>query len=212
MTALCQNGGQRRLNPRMAAAQVPDVRPEGNRTQVIYSGHSGPVNPIPTFSECFGSWWPGTWKVARYAFSNSSGRLAMKRDDSSSERVHIAVAVLLDGDRCLVQERKAGAHLPQFWEFPGGKLRVGETPLQALIREVREETGIVLGRESVECLATEAFDYPDRKVLLHFFLCRLRTSPKARGGRWIPIGKLDRSRFPAANRKVLDYLKTLSTK
>ena len=54
-----------------------------------------------------------------------------------------AAAALIDPDnRILIQERPEAKYKAGFWEFPGGKLETGETPEQALVRELREELGI----------------------------------------------------------------------
>ena len=56
--------------------------------------------------------------------------------------MHVMAGVLLDGaGRVLLAQRPADKHLAGFWEFPGGKLEAGETPLAALARELLEELG-----------------------------------------------------------------------
>jgi len=63
-----------------------------------------------------------------------------------------------------VNQRRPGTDLAGFWEFPGGKRRLGETPLAALRRELSEELGIdVLAAEPWLALA---HDYPDKRVHL----------------------------------------------
>lgn len=136
----------------------------------------------------------------------------MNGKDAGSGRVHVAIAILLAGDRCLIRRRSPQKHLPLLWEFPGGKVANGETPLEAAIREVREETGIVAEEARSEHLARGAFDYPDRKLLLDFFLFRLKSVPPAGGARWVPVAELGNYEFPSANREILEYLKRRSTR
>jgi 8-oxo-dGTP diphosphatase len=89
----------------------------------------------------------------------------------ASEVVHAAVAVLRRGDgQVLLAERPAGKPWAGWWEFPGGKIEAGETPLDALRRELEEELGL---REIVaHPWLTREFSYPERRVKLHFFVVR----------------------------------------
>ncbi len=70
----------------------------------------------------------------------------------------------------LFAERPADKVYGGFWEFPGGKIEAGETAPAALIRELREELGIVV--RAPRALVTERFSYPHAHVALEFFVCR----------------------------------------
>jgi 8-oxo-dGTP diphosphatase len=79
--------------------------------------------------------------------------------------IHVTAGVLADREgRVLVAQRPVGKHLAGRWEFPGGKLHEGETPLAGLKRELAEELGITL--EAAEPLIRLHHDYQDRRVLL----------------------------------------------
>jgi 8-oxo-dGTP diphosphatase len=84
---------------------------------------------------------------------------------SGRERLHVLVGLIRDArGRWLVSQRRLGTDLAGFWEFPGGKRQAGETPFEALRRELDEEIGIdVLTAEPRLQLE---HDYPDKKVLL----------------------------------------------
>ncbi len=71
--------------------------------------------------------------------------------------VQVVAAVIRDGDRIFATQRGYGEQ-KDGWEFPGGKIEAGETPQQALVREIREEldTGITVG----DWLTTVEYDYP----------------------------------------------------
>lgn len=81
--------------------------------------------------------------------------------------VKVAVGILLRPDGSfLFAQRPAGKSYAGYWEFPGGKLEVGESVEQALARELYEELGITIGR----CIPwrTLEYDYPHALVQLHF--------------------------------------------
>lgn len=84
---------------------------------------------------------------------------------ASKPVMHVMAAVMHDADgRVLLAQRPAGKHLAGLWEFPGGKLEPGETPLVALARELHEELGITLQR--AEPLIRVPCHYVERELLL----------------------------------------------
>ncbi len=88
----------------------------------------------------------------------------------SGDVKQIAIAVVEQDDRFLVGRRPDGTVLAGMWEFPGGKVRPGETPEQSAIRECREETGLdvtVVGNFP-DCV----HEYDHGTVHLHFLRCR----------------------------------------
>ena len=56
--------------------------------------------------------------------------------------IHVVGAAIFDGPRCLVTQRSASMSNPLLWEFPGGKIEAGESPQEALRREIVEELGL----------------------------------------------------------------------
>jgi 8-oxo-dGTP diphosphatase len=81
--------------------------------------------------------------------------------------VEVAVGVLIDRDgQFLLTSRPNGKVYAGYWEFPGGKLEVGETVEQALRRELQEELGITIAAAAP--WKVEMFDYPHALVRLHF--------------------------------------------
>jgi 8-oxo-dGTP diphosphatase len=85
--------------------------------------------------------------------------------------VQVAVGVLIrSDDSFLLTSRPEGKAYAGYWEFPGGKLEVGETIAQALKRELQEEIGITI--EDCMSWKTEQIDYPHALVQLNF--CKVR--------------------------------------
>ena len=112
-----------------------------------------------------------------------------------ADRPHIRVAagILRDPDgRFLIAQRPDGAHVGGFWEFPGGKLRSGESPAEALVRELHEEIGVCV--EAATPFMAYRHDYPERSVELHVFLVeRFAGDPRGLEGqplRWVSVADL----------------------
>ena len=85
----------------------------------------------------------------------------------------VVAAALVDADgRILVSQRPEGRSLAGLWEFPGGKLEPGERPEQALVRELAEELGLVVGEACLTPLSFASHAYPAMHLLMPLFLCR----------------------------------------
>jgi 8-oxo-dGTP diphosphatase len=125
---------------------------------------------------------------------------------SEMKRIHVAAAAVSDArGRILIAKRPAHVHQGGLWEFPGGKLEQGETPGQALARELLEELGIKVG--SARQLIRVRHDYPDKSVLLDVWRVEdYAGTPAGREGQpleWVMPGDLDKFAFPAANIPII---------
>ncbi|HBZ57443.1 MAG TPA: A/G-specific adenine glycosylase [Syntrophobacteraceae bacterium] len=127
--------------------------------------------------------------------------------------IEVALGVLMEGDRVLIQKRPTEGLMAGLWEFPGGKLEDGETPVEALKREFQEELG--LGIEPIRKLTVIRHQYTSYRVTLHCYLCCFQAKSQRIGGdlvstpRWVTVAELDRYPFPAANRRLIHLLGTL---
>jgi 8-oxo-dGTP diphosphatase len=123
--------------------------------------------------------------------------------------IEVAAALVRDtAGRYLITQRRRGSHLAGLWEFPGGKLEVGEAPETALQRELTEElTGTFDVGPLVE---TVHWEYPDRTIVLHFYDCRHVAGPIApREGQameWVAPERLDDYEFPPADATLIKRL------
>ena len=85
--------------------------------------------------------------------------------------IEVAAAIIKDKDRIFATQRGYGEFTGS-WEFPGGKIEEGETPQQALLREIREELDVEV--EVKEYFATVEYDYPGFHLTMHCFLCAIK--------------------------------------
>jgi len=122
-----------------------------------------------------------------------------------------AVALIDPEGRILLAQRPPGKSLAGLWEFPGGKVEPGETPEQALIRELKEEIGI---DTQVSCLAPLTFashSYPDFHLLMPLFACRRwQGIPTPREGQTLAWVRPDRLRdypMPPADLPLIPILR-----
>jgi len=121
----------------------------------------------------------------------------------------IAAGVIRKRGRILIDRRPPEGLLGGLWEFPGGKVEPGESPAEALVREVREELGVevAVGRP----IAKINHAYTHFRITLHVFECRhVSGRPRALqcdAWKWVPPGELDRYAFPRANQKVIELLR-----
>ncbi|MBD2811047.1 8-oxo-dGTP diphosphatase MutT [Xenorhabdus sp. Vera] len=123
--------------------------------------------------------------------------------------LHIAAGIIKNSNNeIFITQRSADSHMGGFWEFPGGKLEQGETPEQALIRELKEEVGITVTH--CKLVDTITHDFPDRNITLYFFLVdEWKNEPFGREGqpsRWVLQLELIADEFPPANRSIVAFL------
>ena len=122
--------------------------------------------------------------------------------------IDVAAALIFDHGKLLITQRRPDDHLPNLWEFPGGKVEPGETFQSCLVREIREELGIEISVcDLVEDLT---HSYPEKTVRLCFYRCAL-ISGEARpihvqDLRWITREELKQYAFPAADAKLIAHL------
>ena len=121
----------------------------------------------------------------------------------------IAVGLVMDGGRVLIQRRPESAMLGGLWEFPGGKQEPGETLEATCAREIHEELGIRVAVEAPVARVEHAYSH--FRITMHAFRCRLVSgTPKTETGEpwtWAPVEALDDYAFPRANRRVIEALR-----
>ncbi|GLX77787.1 7,8-dihydro-8-oxoguanine-triphosphatase [Thalassotalea insulae] len=127
------------------------------------------------------------------------------------KQVHVAVGVIVSDGEFFLTRRHPDVHQGGKWEFPGGKVEVGETVAQALYRELKEEVAI----EVLTCrpLIEIAHDYGDKSVLLAVYLVdNFQGEPSAQEGQqqgWFALSELATINFPEANKAIVEKLMTI---
>lgn len=133
----------------------------------------------------------------------------MRNIGADTEILQVVVAVILNRQQeVLVSRRPAGKHLAGMLEFPGGKIEPGESPLEALKREIREE--INLDIHTAERFQTIFFEYARHPVNLQIYRCtefsREAKPLENQELHWLPVSSLKVDDFPPANRTIIRRL------
>tara|TARA_R110002033_G_scaffold128655_6_gene169714 strand:- start:349 stop:771 length:423 start_codon:yes stop_codon:yes gene_type:complete len=123
----------------------------------------------------------------------------------------VAAAALIDQKgRILVQKRPEGKPMAGLWEFPGGKVELGETPEVALIRELHEELEIRVEEPDIKpvAFASEALD--DQHLILLLYICRKWTglvlSPQSLDLQWLSVAAIRELPMPPADGPLVEML------
>ncbi|MCI8533847.1 MAG: 8-oxo-dGTP diphosphatase MutT [Lachnospiraceae bacterium] len=124
--------------------------------------------------------------------------------------IEVVAAIITHNGRVFATQRGYG-EFKDGWEFPGGKMEPGETPQQALVREIQEEldTEIEVG----ELVETVEYDYPGFHLTMHCFLCTIRSGAlvlkEHEAARWLTREELDDVDWLPADVKVVEKLRLL---
>jgi len=142
--------------------------------------------------------------------AGTADRLPARGPARTVPEVEAAVGILRDKTgRIFVQRRPPDGLLGGLWEFPGGKIRPGESPAGACAREVLEETGFPVRVGDPVAVVRHAYSH--FRVVLHAFECRgADGTPTLRGAdawAWVAPADLSRYAFPGANRKILQAMR-----
>ena len=134
--------------------------------------------------------------------------------DGSRPVLLVAAAALIDSDgRVLLARRPEGKSMAGLWEFPGGKVKPGEVPEQALIRELKEELDIDTRGSCLAPIGFASHGYADFHLLMPLFACRVwRGIPNPREGQeltWVRPVRLGDYPMPPADEPLVAILRDL---
>jgi mutator protein MutT len=135
-------------------------------------------------------------------------------NDVEHGRTDVVIGVVARAGKVLICQRPEGKSFAGYWEFPGGKREPGETIVQCLRRELREELAIEV--TPVHALSTVDHDYPRGQIRLHPWVCDHDAGDPQRLASqrivWVEPRELTHYQFPPANdRLIAEAIEYLST-
>jgi 8-oxo-dGTP diphosphatase len=139
----------------------------------------------------------------------------LPRDSAPSSRrlLLVAAAALIDSSgRVLITQRPQHKQLGGLWEFPGGKVEMGEAPEQALVRELKEELDLNVEPDSLDPYAFASHAYPDFHLLMPLYVTTrwggtLKLDPNAaQGAQWVRPQELRKIEMPPADVVLVERL------
>lgn len=125
--------------------------------------------------------------------------------------INVVAAIIIKNNKVFATQRGYG-DFKDGWEFPGGKVEEGETPHEALTREIREELAadIRVG----ELFDTVEYDYPEFHLSMKCYICELVSEEMVlkehEAARWLGRGELDTVDWLPADKGLIEGLKQLA--
>ena len=122
---------------------------------------------------------------------------------------HVVAAIIHDSENCIFATQRGSGDWKDWWEFPGGKIEPGETPEEALKREIWEEleTRIVIEH----LVTTVEWDYPKFHLTMHCYWCHVESGElvlkEHEAARWLNPEELDSVQWLPADVEVLQKIK-----
>ena len=128
------------------------------------------------------------------------------------KRIEVVAAIIKQDDTIFATQRGYG-EFKGGWEFPGGKIELGETPRQALVREIKEELDVNI--QVGDFLHTVEYDYPSFHLTMHCFICSLLSNEihltEHQAARWLDKDSIDSVEWLPADVEVTEKVKMLLT-
>ena len=118
--------------------------------------------------------------------------------------IHVVAAIIRRGDKIFATQRGYGAY-KDWWEFPGGKIEAGETPEEALVREIKEELATDITVDKF--ITTVEYDYPEFHLIMDCFWCSIAhgelTLLEHEAAKWLPLDDLRQVNWLPADLDVI---------
>ena len=128
--------------------------------------------------------------------------------DTSGKTINVVAALIRDGKRVFATARGYGNY-KGWWEFPGGKVEPGESPEDALVREIREELDSEISVD--EYISTIEHDYPEFHLSMRCYWCSLISGDlvlkEAEDAKWLDVETIDSVKWLPADITLIDEIK-----
>ena len=122
--------------------------------------------------------------------------------------VKVVAAIIIHENKIFATQRGYG-EFKDGWEFPGGKIEPGETPQEALVREIKEELDIEI--EVKDFLETVEYDYPDFHLSMDCFFCSIRSGElvlkEHEAAKWLTVETLDSVDWLPADQGLIEGIR-----
>lgn len=127
------------------------------------------------------------------------------------KRINVVAALIKRENNVFATQRGYGNY-KDWWEFPGGKVEEGESPQEALVREIEEELDAEIIVE--EYLVTVEYDYPEFHLSMACFWCRLKNDHikllEHEAAKWLPLNDLRQVNWLPADILVLEEIERMT--
>ncbi len=121
--------------------------------------------------------------------------------------IHVVAAIIRKGNEIFATQRGYGTY-KDWWEFPGGKIEAGETPEEALVREIEEELATEINVDKF--ITTVEYDYPEFYLIMDCFWCSVKHGElmllEHEAAKWLPLDDLMQVKWLPADIEVVNMI------
>lgn len=122
--------------------------------------------------------------------------------------IQVTAAIICQNNKYLICKRKPSDSCPNLWEFPGGKLEEGETLVECLSREIKEELNLVVKIKGI--FAETYYEYPEKKISFTFYIAEIISGKMVlrvhKSAKWVSPEELKQYKFCPADIEIVERL------